>query len=102
MSSMVSSQMKSNGKQNTVISGSMSMEIPGRPEISTLKVDQLALKAVCPNHAIGVNPVRIDLGKCNFCQDCSNAFPEKIKFTSDRNIASNVRDRLIILEGDKS
>ena len=71
----------------------------GRPEISFEKVDEKTLEAVCPTDAILTTPVRIDLGKCTFCGECSNLFPGKIKFTTDYKIASNDRSRLIIKEG---
>jgi hypothetical protein len=74
--------------------------IPSRPVITNAKVDQLALKAICPVHAIGANPARIDLGKCVFCRQCEQSFSGKIRFTDDHQVASNVRDRLIIIEGD--
>ena len=71
----------------------------GRPIISTAHVNEDELKNICPTHAIYTKPVRIDLGKCVFCGECALAFPEKIKFTPDYKIATNVRDRLIISEG---
>jgi hypothetical protein len=77
------------------------MNTPSRPEISGAKTDTAELKKICPVGAIGVNPVRIDLGKCVFCFACSQAFPQKIRFGTDKQISSNVRDRLIILEGDQ-
>lgn len=72
----------------------------GRPEISTERVDEDALAAVCPTGAIGKSPVSVDMGKCVMCGECSFAFPNKIKFTTDYKIATNVRDRLIVKEGD--
>ncbi len=72
----------------------------GRPEISTDKVDEDALVALCPTGAIGKAPVSIDMGKCVMCGECSFAFPNKIKFTTDYKIATNVRERLIVKEGD--
>jgi len=74
----------------------------GRPEISVEKVDEDALEAICPTNAIGKAPVSIDMGKCVMCGECSFAFPKKIKFTTDYKIATNVRERLIIKEGDFS
>lgn len=71
----------------------------GRPVISTMKVDEEALRTLCPTGAISTGPVRIDLGKCTFCAECSMAFPKKIMFTTDYKIATNDRDRLIIYEG---
>ncbi|MBE0651059.1 MAG: NADH:ubiquinone oxidoreductase [Bacteroidales bacterium] len=72
----------------------------GRPEISTAKLDEQALAAVCPLGAIYLNPVRLDMGKCAFCGECAFAFPEKIKFTTDFRISSNKREDLIVKEGD--
>jgi Ni,Fe-hydrogenase III small subunit len=72
----------------------------GRPEISLEKVDEELLASLCPTGAIGKAPVSIDMGKCVMCGECSFAFPNKIKFTTDYKIASNIRERLIIKEGD--
>ena len=72
----------------------------GLPEISTTKVDENALVAVCPLGAISANPIRLDMGKCAFCGECAFAFPGKIKFTTNYKISSNKRENLIIREGD--
>lgn len=74
----------------------------GRPIISTTKVDEQSLEELCPTNAIATGPVRIDLGKCTFCGECAVQFPEKIKFTSDYHLSTNVRERLIIREGDEN
>ena len=71
----------------------------GRPIISREKVNEDELIALCPTDAISANPVRIDLGKCTFCGECAMRFPEKIVFTKDYKISSNVPDRLIVREG---
>jgi Ni,Fe-hydrogenase III small subunit len=71
----------------------------GRPEISFEMADEALLVDVCPTDAILSNPIRIDLGKCTFCNECSRKFPHKIKFTTDYKIATNERGRLIIAEG---
>lgn len=79
------------------------VEVPGifrgRPVISTQKVDELKLAEICPTGAILTNPVRLDMGKCLFCGECSFAFPEKIKFTKDYKLGSNTREGIIISEG---
>jgi Ni,Fe-hydrogenase III small subunit/NAD-dependent dihydropyrimidine dehydrogenase PreA subunit len=72
----------------------------GRPEITLEKVDEEALAALCPTGAISKAPVSIDLGKCVMCGECAFAFPSKIKFTKDYKIATNVRENLIVKEGD--
>lgn len=71
----------------------------GRPEISSEKVDEKTLADICPTNAILENPVRIDLGKCTFCAECSRLYPGKIHFTTDYRMAVNERERLIISEG---
>ena len=72
----------------------------GRPVISTEKVNEAELIELCPLDAISASPVSIDLGKCNFCGECAKQFPNKIKFTTDYQISTNERDRLIIKEGE--
>ena len=72
----------------------------GRPVISLEKIDETKLQLVCPTEAIGTNPVSIDLGKCTFCGECAKQFPDKITFTTDYKISTNVRERLIIKEGE--
>jgi Ni,Fe-hydrogenase III small subunit len=74
----------------------------GRPEISLEKVDEESLADVCPTNAIAINPIRIDLGKCTFCAECSRLFPGKISFTTDYKISTNERSGLIITEGSTS
>ncbi|MHC1704661.1 MAG: NADH:ubiquinone oxidoreductase [Tenuifilaceae bacterium] len=80
------------------------VEVPGifrgRPVISTRKVDELALQSVCPLNAILTNPVRINLGKCNFCGECAFKFPDKIHFTKDFKLTSNSLEGLIVTEGE--
>jgi Ni,Fe-hydrogenase III small subunit len=71
----------------------------GRPEISFEKVDEEILVDVCPTNAILSNPVRIDLGRCTFCGECSRLFPGKVKFTKDYKLSTNERSRLVISEG---
>jgi Ni,Fe-hydrogenase III small subunit len=78
-------------------------EVPGvfrgRPVISLAKIDERQLKSNCPLGAIDVNPVSINLGKCNFCGECALRFPEKVTFTKDYKISSNTLEGLIIKEG---
>jgi Ni,Fe-hydrogenase III small subunit len=72
----------------------------GRPIISREKVNEEELMALCPTDAISGNPVSIDLGKCTFCGECAMRYPEKITFTKDYKIATNVPERLVIREGE--
>jgi Ni,Fe-hydrogenase III small subunit/ferredoxin-like protein FixX len=71
----------------------------GRPEITAEKVDERFLADICPTGAVMTDPVRIDLGKCTFCGECSRLFPEKIQFTTDYKLSANDRSSLIISEG---
>lgn len=72
----------------------------GRPVISSEPVDEEALAGICPVDAISIAPVSIDLGKCTFCGECAFRFPGKIQFTNDHRIATNVRERLVVREGE--
>lgn len=72
----------------------------GRPVISTKKINEASLIDLCPLDAISGDPVTIDMGKCSFCGECARQFPDKIKFTKDYKISTNVRNRLLIREGD--
>lgn len=72
----------------------------GRPVISRAETDVEALVGICPVDAISAAPVSIDLGKCTFCGECARAFPEKISFTQDYKISTNIRERLVVQEGD--
>ncbi len=82
------------------------VEVPGvfrgRPVISPLKADDRAIQAVCPMGAIEINPLSINLGKCNFCGECSFKYPEKISFTKDYKLSTNTLENLIVKEGDKN
>ena len=81
--------LRQHGKQ--FISDITKPQLPGpykgRPEISAEKVNEQALSSLCPTGAIGSNPVSIDMGKCVMCGECSFAYPNKIKFTTDYKIA---------------
>jgi Ni,Fe-hydrogenase III small subunit len=94
--------LKQHGKQ--FIPDVSRQELPGpfkgRPEISDIKVDDETLASLCPTSAIGRSPISIDMGKCIMCGECEFAYPGKIKFTKDYKIATNVRERLIVKEGE--
>jgi len=72
----------------------------GRPIISREKVNEEELIALCPADAISGKPVSIDLGKCTFCGECALRYPDKITFTKDYKLATNIHERLIIREGE--
>ncbi len=90
-----------NGNQYIPDLKNVSLKPPfrGLPEISTVKVDEKALVEICPLGAITANPISLDMGKCAFCGSCAFAFPDKIKFTTNYKTSSNIRERLIIKEG---
>lgn len=72
----------------------------GRPIITHEMVNEDELIELCPTHAISKNPVSIDLGKCTFCGECAIRFTNKISFTKDYKLSSNIRENLIVNEGD--
>ncbi|MCH7534746.1 MAG: NADH:ubiquinone oxidoreductase [Bacteroidetes bacterium] len=77
------------------------MPFRGKPVIVEASPDEeKALIDCCPTAAISTNPLSIDLGKCTFCGECAQRFPDKIKFTNDHKIATNDRNRLIIKVGN--
>jgi Ni,Fe-hydrogenase III small subunit len=96
--------IKHNGKQFIPDPTTAVVPFPfrGRPEISFEKVDENALIECCPLNAVSINPVSINLAKCNFCGECAFRFPEKIKFTNDHKISSNKLENLVISEGAKN
>ncbi len=83
----------------------------GRPVISrdiTTAEAELAAN-ICPVGAIGAHSSEselepatcsIDLGKCVFCRECEFALPGKIRFTNDYKMASNIRERLVVVSGN--
>ncbi len=76
----------------------------GRPVIENGITEEEAVKviSVCPVNAISSGPLRINLGKCIFCNECHFLLPEKIRFTNDYKIATNDPERLIFSEGEDS
>lgn len=94
--------MYHNGKQfiPDIRNVRLSSPFRGRPVISTKPVNVTGLVKLCPSGAISGKPLAIDLGKCVFCGECAAAFPEKIAFTPDHHIATNIRENLIIREGE--
>lgn len=72
----------------------------GRPVITDVPVDEERVLGICPTGAIGSKPLSIDLGRCTFCGECAVQFSQKISFSKDYKLASNIRERLIIKEGE--
>lgn len=74
----------------------------GRPVISDQPCADgcSACASVCPTNAIQLNPLTLDLGACVFCKECVwECESQKISFTNDYKIATNVRQRLVVEEG---
>ena len=74
----------------------------GRPVIreAPTAAEAERVSGICPAHAIEAAPFSLDLGKCEFCNECHFALPEKIVFTNDHRISTNIRENLIIRPGE--
>ena len=74
----------------------------GRPVISNdISADEeMIAQAICPTAAISTGPFTLDLGKCEFCMECSFATAGKIMFTNDHRLATNLREGLLIRKGE--
>lgn len=75
----------------------------GRPVIREGACDATCRSCVdsCPTGAISLDPVRIDLGKCIFCNECALACPDKkIEFTPETRMASATPEGLIVRTAD--
>jgi len=60
------------------------------------------LTNLCPTEAIGLNPLSLDLGKCVFCGECAQYYPQHIQFSNDHRIGGNSREGLIVKAGETS
>lgn len=75
----------------------------GLPVISTAPCtpECSACRDVCPTTAISLDPLRLDLGRCVFCQACVEACPEgKIRFTPEPKMGATRLDDLVRREGE--
>jgi len=58
-----------------------------------------ACRDACPTRAIALAPLRLDLGRCVFCDECVRACPEgKIAFTPETRTSATSRDGLVVAE----
>jgi Ni,Fe-hydrogenase III small subunit/NAD-dependent dihydropyrimidine dehydrogenase PreA subunit len=74
----------------------------GRPTIADTACGSgcAACQAVCPTQAISLNPVRLDLGRCVFCNECALACPDhKIAFTPEVRMGAATREGLVVSPG---
>jgi Ni,Fe-hydrogenase III small subunit/Pyruvate/2-oxoacid:ferredoxin oxidoreductase delta subunit len=73
----------------------------GLPVIRDARCDSgcAACLDACPTNAIASNPVRVDLGRCIFCDECAVACPAgKLQFTTEHRMASDTREGLVVRE----
>jgi Ni,Fe-hydrogenase III small subunit/formate hydrogenlyase subunit 6/NADH:ubiquinone oxidoreductase subunit I len=75
----------------------------GRPVVDQAKCPDgcRACAAACPTNAITIDArgLRLDPGRCLFCQDCVEACPEgAIRYTAEHRLAANRRDELVIAD----
>lgn len=74
----------------------------GRPVLMMGEAaETAALADMCPTGAIYAEPFRLDMGKCAFCGECAQAYPHRVKFTQDYQLATNDPQRLIIAESQE-
>jgi len=74
----------------------------GRPSISrdACETDCRACQEACPTGAIRLAPVAIDLGRCVFCNACTQVCPaKKFEFTPDPRMGTSERESLVVEEG---
>jgi len=74
----------------------------GRPIIAAdiSPAEESMAERICPTGAISRGPFSLDLGKCEFCMECSFATSGKIRFSNDHRLASNLREGLVIRAGE--
>ena len=66
-------------------------------EASKCQANCSACVETCPTGAVSSAPLKIDLGKCLFCPNCSQACPTQvITFSNDFRLAARTREALVI------
>lgn len=54
----------------------------------------------CPTGALGIKPLRVDLGKCIFCGECERICTEKaVRFSSFHRLGTDRKERLLFGAG---
>ncbi len=74
----------------------------GRPKIAdTACASSCSVcRDVCPTRAISLDPVRIDLGRCVFCNECALVCPDKkIEFTPEVRMGAATPEGLVVYPG---
>jgi Ni,Fe-hydrogenase III small subunit/Pyruvate/2-oxoacid:ferredoxin oxidoreductase delta subunit len=74
----------------------------GRPTIADTPCRSgcTACQAVCPTQAITLEPVRIDLGRCVFCDECVRACPDhKLALTPEVRMGAATLAGLVVSPG---
>jgi Ni,Fe-hydrogenase III small subunit/ferredoxin len=76
----------------------------GLPTIDSTKCPDGCRECIdaCPTDAISyeTGQLRLDLGRCLFCDDCTRACPEgAIRYTGDHRLATRSREDLVIGDG---
>jgi Ni,Fe-hydrogenase III small subunit/NAD-dependent dihydropyrimidine dehydrogenase PreA subunit len=74
----------------------------GRPKIAETPCRSgcTSCQAVCPTQAIALEPVRIDLGRCVFCNECALACPDhKIALTPEVRMGAATHEGLVVAPG---
>jgi Ni,Fe-hydrogenase III small subunit/ferredoxin len=77
----------------------------GRPDVkpALCKEGCRACADVCPTEAIQIAPLKIDLGRCLFCAECTEACPEKaIDFTAGHFEQSFRKREDLIVDGTEA
>jgi len=98
--------VKHQGKQfiKDVTKVTLPKSFRGIPEIYDSEVNNQEVIDFCPTNAIleRNDKLAIDLGKCVFCGDCQMQYPHKIKFSNQYKMATNIRENLVITEGESN
>lgn len=63
--------------------------------------DRIKVASVCPTQAINSSDFTLDMGKCLFCGECHNCFPNNFTFTSNWKMWAFNRKDLIVKDGVK-
>ncbi len=97
---------RSQGKQYIAdLRAAVPQGFAGRPVVDGVACQAgcAACVEVCGTQAIQLDPVRLDLGRCVFCQDCAVVCPvKKIQFTPDTHLAASTAEGLVVAQGARA